>query len=55
MMEINLNLRILLKDVIKLIAEFQQNQCGEAQERLVDHYKNRIFHCISLFERRANA
>ncbi len=31
----NLNLQILLKeDVIKLIAEFQQNQCDEAQERI---------------------
>lgn len=27
------------EDVIKLIADFQQNQCDEAQERLVNHYK----------------
>lgn len=40
MMEIQSQPTTLTKeDVIKLIAEFQQNQCDEAQERLVEHYK----------------
>ncbi|HDR4272645.1 TPA: RNA polymerase sigma factor SigB, partial [Bacillus anthracis] len=44
MMEIQSQPTNLTKeDVIKLIAEFQQNQCGEAQERLVDHYKNLVY------------
>ncbi len=52
MMEINLNLQNLTKeDVIKLIADFQQNQCDDAQERLVEHYKNLVYSiCISLFK-----
>ena len=44
MMEIQSQPTNLTKeDVIKLIAEFQQNQCDEAQERLVDHYKNLVY------------
>lgn len=40
MMEIQSQPTNLTKeDVIKLIADFQQNQCDEAQERLVNHYK----------------
>lgn len=40
MMEIQSQPTNLTKeDVIKLIADFQQNQCDEAQERLVEHYK----------------
>ena len=44
MMEIQSQPTTLTKeDVIKLIAEFQQNQCDEAQERLVEHYKNLVY------------
>ncbi|MDA2384496.1 RNA polymerase sigma factor SigB [Bacillus cereus] len=44
MMEIQSQPTNLTKeDVIKLIAEFQQNQCDEAQERLVNHYKNLVY------------
>ncbi|MEG7965638.1 MULTISPECIES: RNA polymerase sigma factor SigB [Bacillus cereus group] len=44
MMEIQSQPTNLTKeDVIKLIAEFQQNQCDEAQERLVQHYKNLVY------------
>lgn len=44
MMEIQSQPTNLTKeDVIKLIADFQQNQCNEAQERLVDHYKNLVY------------
>lgn len=44
MMEIQSQPTNLTKeDVIKLIADFQQNQCDEAQERLVEHYKNLVY------------
>ena len=44
MMEIQSQPTNLTKeDVIKLIADFQQNQCDEAQERLVNHYKNLVY------------
>ncbi|EOW9527144.1 RNA polymerase sigma factor SigB [Bacillus cytotoxicus] len=43
MMEIQSQPTNLTKeDVIKLIAEFQQNQSDEAQEKLVNHYKNLV-------------
>ncbi len=53
MMEIQSQPTNLTKeDVIKLIADFQQNQCDEAQERLVEHYKNLVYSIAYRYSKR---